>query len=1023
MDDILTGSPFLPEPGPGGAFYSPFARQPMFMGSGPPMYTGPFNTAMGGSFGQMLQMAAPYALQALMPQGQQPFQIWQQQNLYDQIRANQFYLQRQQAAQISSLRDQNQMMATMNGFTRFMTGRNLTAAEMARNNRFAGTLNRWMPLLSNVLGPELIDELHGTRGSAGIMAMNLQEALRASIDPVTGQQGPTGATVGAVSQEIFERLYGQRADISAMFGVGAGQAGALANELQGRGLLGTPLGTLGFRDRLRLPGAEYRRLQGDIQRLRDQGHRVPLPMLEDLQRAESAFIDDGAVARAAETFVASEAAAGRTVTIDDARRRVRTTRDRLLTQPDGIGVAELERMPGGETLLQAADAARITDRLRNMAGAVKAMKDIFGDMGHPNAPMREIINGLNAMTQGGLATLTPGQLEMTVRRTHAIAQSTGIGIQGMMGLTTQAAGFADRFGVDRSIAVQAAQEAALFGRAAGDTQRLDLPRWGQQTMEQVTLTNNQLRMAGAASPAINQINAVLRMAASGMIPAAGNTELHAILRAVGRGESTYNGGQSLLLSPGRLMEILQRDAGVNPQVAQAILADRFGNQEFGMLANTQGLATALQQQERETFAGNAVGFGIGTTLGDALRRGAFGGSANAIISAVSSGMAADFFGMDAETVANTGRRQAGLEASLRNNLRTQIAARMPGAGAAEIDAEVERTVANMGGAAGVAGLATAAYSNINTRVRLDMPIYGSAQGLWQAGNTRTVAAAQRRARETHVTALMQSALSPLGAGSPVSRLVDAVAAAGPNTGLVDILSQAFGGINLQDIAARDPNGVAAAILGLENRNRRMDPGNADDYAKMVRNARVAHGLIRGGAAASEVIDELEARGEVIDPRNATPAERDLARRRAMRHRDTHRASGPATEAQLDEWAARHNLVRRLPGVEDGVMEQLYDAMFNGGAVSRLPRQAGPKMHGPGVAMRGLTQGVHDLIGMVMPDVAGAIGRISPGGAAAGRQLQVKITGTAKLTSDGSVLLDLLGPAQAAWNAVREAVGD
>ena len=41
----------------------------------------------------------------------------------------------------------------------------------------------------------------------------------------------------------------------------------------------------------------------------------------------------------------------------------------------------------------------------------------FGDIGKPNAPMVEIINGLQALTQGGLATMDPTRLEMTVRFT------------------------------------------------------------------------------------------------------------------------------------------------------------------------------------------------------------------------------------------------------------------------------------------------------------------------------------------------------------------------------------------------------------------------------------------------------------------------------------------------------------------------------------------------------------------------------------------------------------------------------
>src|SRR5690606_42097501 len=50
---------------------------------------------------------------------------------------------------------------------------------------------------------------------------------------------------------------------------------------------------------------------------------------------------------------------------------------------------DLRQLEGADQLISAADADRIQRRLENMAGAVKAMRDIFGDMGNPNAPMRE----------------------------------------------------------------------------------------------------------------------------------------------------------------------------------------------------------------------------------------------------------------------------------------------------------------------------------------------------------------------------------------------------------------------------------------------------------------------------------------------------------------------------------------------------------------------------------------------------------------------------------------------------------
>ncbi len=405
-------------------------RVPMFAGDNGPRYTGPFNA--GGDYGSILQLVMPQIMQSLMGSEHMPAQFFPEQNLHEQMEANKYLEASQSAMQAASRRDTGTIESMLAGLTQMMTKQPLTQLQQSRNYRIAEGISSYMPILSQVLGPDLIDQLHGSRGSATVFAQQMHQALRTSIDPISHTVGYTGASSGQITQETFEKLFGQGADLGMMKGMSAGQAGILVNELQARGMLGQPTGVLPLQEQRALLPKEL--TSDTVNRLAEQ-----LPEIKKILQ-EKGTPDDASLARARET--------------------IRGTHKTLTDPQVNLDQDTMEQLPGAQEIMRTGDAARISQRLKNLSGAVKAMRDIFGDMGNPNAPMREIINGLEALTQGGLSTMSPGQLEMMVRKTHTIAKSTGIGVEGMMALTSQNAALADQLGLDRTFAVTAAQQAA-----------------------------------------------------------------------------------------------------------------------------------------------------------------------------------------------------------------------------------------------------------------------------------------------------------------------------------------------------------------------------------------------------------------------------------------------------------------------------------------------------------------------------------------------------------------------------------
>jgi hypothetical protein len=352
----------------------------------------------------------------------------------------------------------------------------------------------------------------------------------------------------------------------------AGQAGILLNELQARGMLGKPMGLLSVNEqRSMLP----RSLSPDaINRLAEQ-----LPAVQKILKGGGTPDED---------------------VLKAARKQIQDSHSKLIDPTVKLNQTDLEKLPGAQDIIRAGDAERISQKLSNLSGAVKAMRDIFGDMGNPNAPMREIINGLDALTQGGLATMSPGQIEMMVRKTHTLAKQTGLGVEGMMALTTQNAELADRLGLDRSFAVTAAQQAAAFGAAAGDRLHLDRPVWGALTKEQLTLGDQQLRMHAASSPLANQMNALMRMSDTGMIKPNAGSELAAMTDAIRRGDTQYSFGgrkKDIATPHAQLIRMLREDGGLGETEAYAILHDIKGNQEFGLKHNTTDTIRRIQTDE------------------------------------------------------------------------------------------------------------------------------------------------------------------------------------------------------------------------------------------------------------------------------------------------------------------------------------------------------------------------------------------------------------------------------------------
>ncbi len=94
-------------------------------------------------------------------------------------------------------------------------------------------------------------------------------------------------------------------------------------------------------------------------------------------------------------------------------------------QSERMTAEELDRLvldPATEDRLRNFDFSRVRRSLQTFTGVVAAMRDIFGDAGRPNAPIQELMAGLDTLTMGQASQLDPARLADTARQTYWLAK-------------------------------------------------------------------------------------------------------------------------------------------------------------------------------------------------------------------------------------------------------------------------------------------------------------------------------------------------------------------------------------------------------------------------------------------------------------------------------------------------------------------------------------------------------------------------------------------------------------------------
>jgi hypothetical protein len=440
---------------------------------------------LGGMFMQMA--VAPMMSQMMGGLGMMPGGLGSQ-NIVDMMDAQRFQQQQQQIMGAVSGQDRSGFLRTIQGI-QALTGAPMGPQQRAAAGRLASTAAQVGGAIAP-FAPELVDVLAGPTGSASVMAMRMQQFNRFRSDPVTGQMGYTPDSNIEMAENVFQEMF-KPGNMANMRGLRAGQMGDLYGELGRRGMLrGTDR-----RDALNQSIADV---------LRD-------PTSPDFDAVNAVTGDVG-------------------VTDTDIGGVASLDTDQL---------DKLRNLGGVQAGVRDFDASNVRQSLEGYVDVISSMREIFGDAGVTNAPIQELIAGLEALSQGTVTQVDPGSLNMMVRTTQQLARQSGMSIDAMAMMQQQGATTLEGMGVNRAFAPSITQGAVAFGMAAGDAGVFANPVWGLENADWHRQMDQNLRASATASPVNKAFGALLNASeAEGGFGA--DVQAAALADAIRNGQTTYS---------------------------------------------------------------------------------------------------------------------------------------------------------------------------------------------------------------------------------------------------------------------------------------------------------------------------------------------------------------------------------------------------------------------------------------------------------------------------------------------------
>ena len=713
---------------------------------------------MQGPLGGVAAMGVtPYVSRMMGDVGMTPMGIGHDQNVYDRLMNQRFTMMQMQAMQQAASADRDNYFKTFRGMAA-VSGTPFGAEQRRAAMSLANSATSFSPLAAEMM-PEFLDQMGGLRGSATVMARRMIDAGRYRIDPVTGRMGMSAETVGAQSRDLYGHFYSDQ-NLPGMKGITAGQTGSLIDQLQMRGMISTAASE-----------GRYAGIRGDDPRAATFRAMQEMSPLQIQQAAKNQKVDLG--------------------------------------KPGGLDGNDLDKLnldPNVAAKLRSFDTDRIKRSVKSYVDVVAAMRDIFGDMGKPNAPMAELVAGVQALTMGGMGQIDPGRMSMMVRQTYNLAKQTGVSMDNVMMMQQHAAQRAGAMGIEPTFGVQATQGGLAFGgayRAQGHGAHV---AWGAFNADQVQQLDTNLRVQASSSNLANRMAVAQRISevSGGFDP---NSDAGRYAAAVRAGSEDWRDAagnvRSVMMSDRDFTQMMTgakgkdgRGLGISAGDVQTLLGQRDTNREYVERFNIGNTVRRVQgRDELHPFVGHRMEetlaarfreqlISSGMSQTEAAKR------AREVAAQVGQRVTKKMFDMSTEEFSDTNTRNRLIAGFIGEELDLNgMGDVLKGLDPAQREQFLGQTADRF-------------YGATNRAIKGSMyRSFGNLQNVHRLTNRTTLDESDRQQMQARFTAEMQEAMSPLGHGTMLQRAVDALQHVRPDDpdAQLEVLAQALGGVRIEDI--------------------------------------------------------------------------------------------------------------------------------------------------------------------------------------------------------------------------------
>lgn len=445
-------------------------------------------------------------------------------------------------------------------------------------------------------------------------------------------------------------------------------------------------------------------------------------------------------------------------------------------------------------MLAGRESESIKRSLDSRIKSVKAIKEIFGDNGNPNAPWQQLMDALESFT-GGSQKITGGgeHMHRIVRNIDNAARSAGVGLNVYGQMLEQTSNRFNALGIDTTFAPLAVTGQLQMRAALMRTDVNDTPAWGLSNIDQLSAQYNG-RYAGAARSEVgNFFNTILRLG--------DNTDAYAIDENTAEGRLFKQAREEM--KSGRFgdaseqlrkmdrqekLNYLQRGFGLSASQAVAQLEESvFANDEYGQRYNTADrvVDSAQRRELYETLGGALGGSNIYSSIQEyAEQQGVRVGNLSPLSKKMSDAFIQSLDGMTSDQIKDTKVRQRLLADSMR-----AAAIAEGGEFAALLQSDPERANRKL------LQMADQQWNTMDSEYKRRNGQNSNLIDFAVLGSTDVRAERARVAERDALRGEIQGELAGMGSDSPLRRFLESVQQKGfdPNsTNLGKSLANAFG---------------------------------------------------------------------------------------------------------------------------------------------------------------------------------------------------------------------------------------